>query len=99
MLVLEAEQVPALAHMRRQRRADVDRALAARMRQHDPPRQQVQLVLDAAGQFQFWMLKYLGSPTIGWPIWVVCARSWCVRPVTGLSDSQASFCAALSTTA
>jgi hypothetical protein len=34
--------------VRRQRRGDVDHA-AARMRHRDPPRQQMQLVLHAAG--------------------------------------------------
>ena len=49
------------------------------------------------GNSQFSISKYFGSPTIGWPIWAACARSWCVRPVTGFSDSQASFWAAVST--
>src|SRR5829696_3212383 len=26
---------------------------------------------------------YLASPTMGWPIAAMCARSWCVRPVSG----------------
>ena len=29
----------------------------------------------------------------------MCARNWCVRPVTGFSDTQAIFCAEASTTA
>ena len=51
------------------------------------------------GSSQFSLAKYFGSPTIGWPIWAMWARSWWVRPVTGLSDSQASCRAAVSTTA
>ncbi len=46
------------------------------------------------GSSQFSTEKYFGSPTIGWPIWAAWARSWCVRPVTGLNDSQDSFWAA-----
>ena len=46
---VEAEQIPRLLHVRRQRRRDVDRA-AARMRHHDAARQQMQPVLHAAGQ-------------------------------------------------
>ena len=33
---------------------------------------------------------YLASPTIGWPIAAMCARSWCVRPVSGCSSTQAA---------
>ena len=51
------------------------------------------------GSSQFSMSKYLSSPTIGWPTCAMCARNWWVRPVTGLSESQASRCAAVSTTA
>src|ERR1700692_2642498 len=40
---LETEQVPGLQHMRRQRRAGIDHA-AARMRNHDPARQEMQAV-------------------------------------------------------
>ena len=47
---VEAEQIPGLLHVRRQRRRDVDHA-AARMRHRDAARQQMQLVLHAAGQF------------------------------------------------
>ena len=43
---LEAEHLEALLHMRRQRRGDVDHA-AARMRQDQPPREEVQLWFDA----------------------------------------------------
>ena len=33
---------------------------------------------------------YLASPTIGWPIAAMCARSWCVRPVRGCSSTHAA---------
>ena len=33
---------------------------------------------------------YFASPTIGWPIAAICARSWCVRPVSGCSSTQAA---------
>src|SRR4051794_18148572 len=46
---VEAQQVPALLHMGRERRADVEGA-AGWMRNDDPPRVQVELVLDAAGE-------------------------------------------------
>src|SRR3954447_3469651 len=51
------------------------------------------------GSCQFSMLKYLGSPTMGWPICSMWARSWWVRPVTGFSDTQVSLLPAVSTTA
>src|SRR3954453_19335103 len=46
---LEAEQIPGLLHVRRQRRRYVDRA-AARMRQRDTAREQTQPVLHPARQ-------------------------------------------------
>ena len=46
---VEAEHLPALLHMRRQRRGDVEHA-ALGVRQDEAARQQVQLVLDAVGQ-------------------------------------------------
>src|SRR6516165_5297420 len=44
---VEADEIPRLAHVRRQRRRDVDRA-AARMRHDDAARQEMQAVLHAA---------------------------------------------------
>src|SRR5438552_2001441 len=55
---VEPEQIPRLLHMRRQRGADIDQA-AARMRDHDPARQQVQPVLDAAGNLPVLLCKIL----------------------------------------
>src|SRR5712675_2232797 len=46
---LEAEKIPRLQHMRGQRRSHVYHA-AARMRNHDPARQKMQPVLQAARQ-------------------------------------------------
>src|SRR5215475_15163258 len=48
-LDIEAKQIPALHHVRRQRRRQIDEA-AARMRHRDAPRQKVQAVLNAARQ-------------------------------------------------
>src|SRR6516164_2433837 len=46
---VEADEIPRLAHVRRQRRRDVDSA-AARMRHDDAARQEMQAVLHAARQ-------------------------------------------------
>src|ERR1043166_428678 len=48
-LGVEAQQVPGLLHVRRQRRGDVDGS-TARMRYRDTPGQEMQLVLHAAGK-------------------------------------------------
>ena len=41
---------------------------------------------------------YFPSPAIGQPIAAICARSWCVRPVTGRSATAASRAPACSMT-
>src|SRR5499427_5544981 len=53
---VEADEIPRLAHVRRQRRRDVDRA-AARMRHDDAARHQMQTVLHAARQLPVLLRK------------------------------------------
>src|SRR5215207_9373883 len=47
---VEAEQIEALLHVGRQRRRHVDRLARARVRDDDAPGEEMQLLLDAAGQ-------------------------------------------------
>src|SRR6185437_6732567 len=56
---LEAEQVPRLQHMRRQGRGRVDET-AARMRDHNPARQQMQPFLQAARQLPVFLVEIFG---------------------------------------
>ena len=41
---------------------------------------QVRLVRKAA--------PYSGSPISGWPIWAICTRIWCVRPVSSRHSTK-----------
>src|SRR5882724_12062187 len=56
---LKAEQVPRLQHMRRERCGAVDEP-AARVRYHDPARQQMQPLLQAARQFPVFLVEVFG---------------------------------------
>ena len=48
-----------------------------------------------AAKALFWSGRaYFTSPSIGAPMATQWTRSWCVRPVSGRSSSQASFCPA-----
>src|SRR5258708_19285904 len=61
---VEADEIPRLAHVRRQRRRDVD-CSAARMRHDDAPRQEMQAVLHAAGALPGLLSKIFRIPHPG----------------------------------
>ena len=76
--------------------AEMSTVPLARMREDDAPRMEVQLpVGNALGQIVE-SPPYFSSPRIGVPICAMWARSWCWRPVTGFSDTQAATGGALS---
>src|SRR5262245_34600519 len=58
-LNVEADEIPRLPHVRRQRRGHIDRS-TARVRHHDAARQQMQAVLHAARQLPVLLGKIFG---------------------------------------
>src|SRR5215831_11151069 len=65
-LGIEADQVPRLPHVRRQRRGDIDHS-PARVRHDDATGQEVQAVLHAAGQLPVFLGKILRVTDDGMP--------------------------------
>jgi hypothetical protein len=59
LLGVQAQQVPGLLHMRRQRRGDIEK-LSRWTRHDDPPCVQMQALLDAAWQFPILDVEILG---------------------------------------